>query len=75
MWTTILSMLESKKAVSMGLALLVQAAGYAASHLGHPVDQVELTTAISPLYMYVLGQSIADAGKSAAEVKAGSVTP
>lgn len=68
--TTILTMLQSKKAVATGVALVVQGVGVLASHLGHPVDQAELTVAISPIYAYVLGQAIADIGKPAAQVKA-----
>ncbi len=71
MWTTIKTMLQSKKALMALVAVAVWIGGKAGLHL----DNTELLGAVTPLWTYVLGQSIADHGKEAAKIAAESAAP
>lgn len=70
MMAMLLSLLTSKKAIVSIVAVAAQIAG----HWGLGIDQAAVTTAISPLYLYVVGQALADHGKGAAEVTAAAST-
>lgn len=75
MLTALTALLTSKKFIASGIALVAQLVG----HFGFQADQAALTTALSPLYLYVVGQAVADIGKGKAEVEAATaakaVTP
>lgn len=66
MWSTAKEILKSKKA----LIALLSAVVYAAGRFGLDLDRDELLGVVTPLWAYVLGQGIADAGKEAAKLKA-----
>ena len=69
MWNTIKSLLGSKKALMSVLAVVASVAALFGWDL--PVDTVALI--VSPLWLYVFGQSIADHGKEAALVGAAAL--
>lgn len=71
MWTTIKTMLKSKKALMAVLAGVVWIAGKAGLHL----DSTELLGAVTPLWAYVLAQGVADHGKEAAQISAAAPPP
>jgi hypothetical protein len=62
MWSLAKSMLGSKKFVAAGIASIVWGAG----KLGLHIDSETLGGIIAPLLVYILGQGVADTGKSAA---------
>lgn len=66
----LVEILTSKKFIVSAVAVAAQIAG----HFGFGIDQAAVTTAISPLYLYVVSQAIADHGKSAAVVNS-ATTP
>lgn len=70
MLSVLKELLQSKKAVVAIVAVVAQVAG----HFGFNIDQTALTTALSPLYVYIIGQAVADHGKSAAEVTASAAS-
>jgi hypothetical protein len=67
-WEASKGLLGSKKFQASILA----GAAWGAGRLGWHVDAGEMTAAISPLLTFILAQGIADHGKSAAQVTAGS---
>lgn len=66
MWQAIKEMLASKKALMAILSALVWVVGKA----GLELDVDELLPVVAPLWAYVLGQAVADHGKSAAQLAA-----
>lgn len=62
MWNTVLELLASKKALMAVLSIVVWAVG----KLGLELNAEELLPVVFPLWMYILGQGIADAGKGKA---------
>ena len=65
MLQTIKNMLSSKKALAMIVGLLVSGAG----KYGLEIPTEELTTVLSPLLAYIVGQGIADVGKEKARME------
>jgi len=68
MKAAILEMLKSKKFLAMLSAIVVFAVG----RLGLDIDPAKLDPIWQMILVYVGAQGIADAGKSAAQVKAGT---
>lgn len=66
MWQTVKDLLKSKKALVALIACVVWCAG----RFGLDLDKEALLGAVTPLWAFVLGQGIADAGKEAAKLKA-----
>lgn len=64
MRSTLLEMLQSKKAIAMLLGVLAWGLG----HLGLRIDADKMTEMIMPIIAYIIGQGIADHGKEAAKV-------
>ena len=70
MINTIKELLRSKKAVVAIVTTLALILGLFGIH----IDVPELVTAVSPLYVYIIGQGLADKGKEAAKVNAAADT-
>ncbi|HEU02560.1 hypothetical protein LCGC14_0678320 [marine sediment metagenome] len=68
MWKAIRGILSSKKAV----VAAVSAAVWIAGRFGLELDVAELLPVVAPLWAYVIGQGVADAGKERAKVEAGT---
>lgn len=68
MWQAILGLLSSKKFLASVVAGIVWGVG----RLGWDVNPAEMTAAITPLLAFIISQGIADHGKGAAQVTAGS---
>jgi hypothetical protein len=66
MWTTIKTMLESKKALTAAVSVVVWLGGKLGLHL----NDATLLGAVTPLWAYILAQGVADHGKGAAQVTA-----
>ena len=66
MWSTTKDILKSKKALAMAVSVLVWIGGKA----GWNLDNETLLGAVTPLWVFILGQGIADHGKEAAKVTA-----
>lgn len=66
MWNAIKEMLSSKKFIASAVGVIV----WLLSKAGLDLDAGEATAAISPLLTYILGQGIADHGKSKALTEA-----
>jgi hypothetical protein len=71
MKATILEMLTSKKFLAAAISAIV----YLAGRFGWHVDSTQLMPAVAPLWAYVLGQGLADQGKSAAQIVADNAAP
>jgi hypothetical protein len=65
---TIKALLSSKKFVAALIAALVWLGGKVGLH----VDTETMAGIVGPIVMYVLGQGVADAGKTAAQITADS---
>jgi hypothetical protein len=66
MWTTAKEMLTSKKFLAAIVAVIV----WIAAKAGFSLDSGELLGAVTPLWAYIIGQGIADHGKSKAQIEA-----
>lgn len=69
MWNVIKELLSSKKAIMAIVGVIVWFAGYLGLHL----DAAALAEAITPIIVYILGQSVADHGKEAAKITAAAL--
>lgn len=69
MWNAIKEMLASKKALTMILSALVWVLG----RFGLDLDVAEILPVVAPMWAYVLGQGLADIGKSKSQVEAAMV--
>lgn len=66
MWTVIKQMLTSKKFLATLLSIVV----WVGARLGWNVDYDTLLGVVSPLWLFILGQGLADTGKEKAVVEA-----
>jgi hypothetical protein len=70
MWSTIWATAKSLAGSKKALAALVAAIAWIAGRFGAHLDTTELAGAVGPLWLYVVGQAVADHGKEAAKAKA-----
>jgi hypothetical protein len=70
MWKAIKGILSSKKA----FVAVLSGAIWIAGRFGLELQIDDLLPVVAPLWAYVIGQGIADAGKEKAKVEAGSGT-
>lgn len=68
MWKAIKGILRSKKA----LVAVLSGAIWVAGRFGLELDIGELLPVVAPLWAYVIGQGVADAGKEKALIEAGT---
>ena len=71
MWNTVKDLLKSKKFLVAVVAALVWIGG----RVGLDVSKEDLLAAVTPLWAFVLGQGIADAGKEKAKLEGVKVEP